>query len=253
MTTDELRDHIEAIIQNTFETIDKVYLTNKENGLGVFCQKESRLVFPKYRNKNEDNKEKKNSIRVSEQELRFLFVEEFNKYIDSYNTENGKTPLELFYSIETPSTDSYIFGDNPKKHCEKKSDGISAQFDLVIFNKSKQRVCLIEFKNNKGDAGEHAKDFLKLSSEGDGKLCYFISIAESSNNGTLGDKDATKGIIPKFKKIKEQNTEIKFGNITYICHCLNKSDGGFKTIYAGIIHEKSKKYEWDCKPEIFKK
>lgn len=236
----ELRNHIEAIIKETFDIIDNLYKENQEIGNGIFNSGSSRLVFPKYRNKDK--------IRVSEQELRFLFVELFNKYCTDKE-------LNLFYSIETPSEEPYDFGATPKKHCIA-PEGESAQFDMVIFNESKERVCLIEFKNNSNDAGEHEKDFLKLSVEGKGKekLCYFISLAESSDNGTLGEnQDAKQGIIPKFKRFKD-NDEICYDNITYICHCINNRGTGFNTIYAGIVTDKVKdNYGWEEISKIFEK
>lgn len=232
METEKLRTHIENIIENTFKTIDEVYMVNQEkkcangNTCGTFCSNASRLVFPKYRGKD--------AIRVSEQELRFLFIEQFNKYC----TDNK---LDLYYSIETPTEEKYAFSSTPKKWCRgDEEDGESANFDMVIFNESKERKCLIEFKNNSSsDAGEHEKDFLKLTVEGADKLCYFISIAESSDSGTLGKKqDAKTGIIPKFKRFAD-NDEICYKNITYICHCINnrgkKEKKGFDTIYAGIV------------------
>lgn len=234
----ELRYHIEAIIKETFDIIDNLYKENQEIGNRGFNSECSRLVFPKYRNKDK--------TRVSEQELRFLFVELFNKYCTDKK-------LNLFYSIETPSEESYKFGDTPKKHCIA-SEGESAQFDMVIFNESKERVCLIEFKNNSNDAGEHEKDFLKLSVEGKGKLCYFISLAESSDNGTLGEnQDAKQGIIPKFKRFAD-NDEICYDNITYICHYINNRGTGFNTIYAGKVTDKVKgNYDWEEKRIIFEK
>ena len=235
MELQELQKHIEKIINETFDIIDKLYEKNQENGNGEFDSGSSRLVFPKYRNKDK--------IRVSEQELRFLFVELFNKYC----TDNK---LNLFYSIETPTEESYKFGDTPKKHCIA-SEGESAQFDMVIYNESKKRVCLIEFKNNSNDAGEHEKDFLKLSVEGNEKLCYFISLAESSDNGTLGEsQDAKQGIIPKFERFSK-NDEICYDNITYICHCINNRGTGFNTIYAGKGVKGN--FGWEKKSKIFKK
>ena len=240
MELQELQKHIENIINETFVIIDKLYKLNQENCNGKFDSESSRLVFPKYRNKDK--------IRVSEQELRFLFVERFNNYC----TDNN---LNLFYSIETPSEESYDFRATPKKHCNA-NEGESAQFDMVIYDESKERVCLIEFKNNSNDAGEHEKDFLKLSVEGKGKekLCYFISLAESSDNGTLGEnQDAKQGIIPKFKRFKD-NDEICYDNITYICHCINNRGTGFNTIYAGIVTDKVKDYYgWEEKSKIFEK
>lgn len=225
----ELRDHIEKIIKETFDIIDNLYKENQEIGNGEFNSGSSRLVFPKYRNNDK--------IRLSEQELRFLFVERFNKYC----TEKK---LNLFYSIETPSEESYDFGATPKKHCSA-NEGKSAQFDMVIYNESKERVCLIEFKNNSNNAGKHEKDFLKLSVEGKGRLCYFISLAESSNGGTL-----IQGIIPKFNRFAD-NDEICYDNITFICHCINKRGKGFKTIYAGIVTRDFD--DWTEESKIFEK
>lgn len=234
MELQELQKHIENIINETFVIIDKLYKLNQENCNGKFDSESSRLVFPKYRNKDK--------IRVSEQELRFLFVERFNNYC----TDNN---LNLFYSIETPSEESYDFRATPKKHCNA-NEGESAQFDMVIYDESKERVCLIEFKNNSNDAGEHEKDFLKLSFEGKGKLCYFISLAESSDNGTLGEKpDAKQGIIPKFKRFSK-NDEICYDNITYICHCINNRGSGFDTIYAGEV---KRDFGWQKVSKIFEK
>ncbi len=233
-----IRTHLENIIKETFDIIDELYDTNKEDSKGTFVNKRSRLVFPKYREKD---KNRKNEIRLSEQELRFLFIERFNKYCEKNN-------VNLFYSIETPSEEPYKFGKESKEHCEK--GGVSAQFDMVIYNKNKERVGLIEFKNNSGKSGEHEKDFLKLSVEGGGKLCYFISIAKASNSGTLGETNNSKGIIHKFKEVAK-NGKISFDNITYICHCLDDHNGkGFKTIFAGTI--KSNFPGWVKKDELFK-
>ena len=239
---ENLQKHIETIINNTFEAIDELYRNNKENDEGKFDNKKSRLVFPKYRDKEK--------IRVSEQELRFLFVEEFIKYINDFNKNKKNTPLNLFYSIETPTEEKYLFKETPKKHIPHDEEGgQSAQFDLVIFDESKKRVCLIEFKNNSNDAEEHEKDFLKLSVEGnEDTLCYFISIAESSNGGTLGNKD--RGILHKME-LSKNNKEINFDNIVYICHCIDDNNGnGFKTIYDGIV---SSDFGWKKIDQIFEK
>ncbi len=232
--------HIENIIKETFDIIDKLYDTNKEDSNGLFSSVKSRLVFPKYRDK--DNS-KNSKIRLSEQELRFLFVERFNNYC-----EKNKSKLNLFYSIETPSEEPYKFGEDSKEHCE--TGGVSAQFDMVIYNEKKERVCLIEFKNNSADAGEHEKDFLKLSVEGKGKLCYFIAISKSSNSGTLGETNNSKGIIHKFNKFSK-NKKISYSNITYICHCIDDHNGkGFKTIYAGTVKSN---FGWEKKDKLFEK
>ncbi len=60
----KIKQGLEEIIRRTFEVIDNVYSVNKDKK-----NYNSRLIFPKYRNKN--------NIRVSEQELRFVFVDQF--------------------------------------------------------------------------------------------------------------------------------------------------------------------------------
>lgn len=76
MTTEELRGHIETIIQNTFERLKYAYDYNQESKERTILQEEknrSRLVFPSY---------SKSQTRVSEQELRFSFIEAFNEYCE---------------------------------------------------------------------------------------------------------------------------------------------------------------------------
>ena len=67
-----LQDHIETIINNTFNAIDKVYNIKQESAE----KGNSRLVFPKYRS---------DKTRVSEQELRFIFVDQFIQYCNDLN------------------------------------------------------------------------------------------------------------------------------------------------------------------------
>lgn len=65
------QEHIEAIIQRTFAVIQDVYDREIING-GNKLSSESRIIFPMKRD---------TSVRVSEQELRFIFVEQLNKEI----------------------------------------------------------------------------------------------------------------------------------------------------------------------------
>ena len=168
METEKLRTHIENIIKNTFETIDKVYCNNREDETGTPCNS-SNLIFPKYTS---------DGNRVSEQELRCIFIEEFNKSSNGY-----------FYSIETPTQMRYSFSREsrnviPQSYPKEKGKGRSGCIDLAIFNKDKKRCAIIEFKKAPCDSHEYAKDFLKLFSEpGDEILRFFICISEGSSNG----------------------------------------------------------------------
>ena len=77
MEDEIVKKHIDVIIENTFNTISEVYRTQMENQkIGTYNNKSSRIIFPLKR----ESKDKKEEFRISEQELRFVFVEEFNKY-----------------------------------------------------------------------------------------------------------------------------------------------------------------------------
>jgi hypothetical protein len=126
---------------------------------------------------------KKEIIRFSEQELRFLFVEEFkNKYPD------------LYYSIETPTFGKFNLG---KKYITMKleNEGQSASHDMCIFqkvSKDYKRLLNIEFKYKNSGIMNTGKDILKLiREEQDGA---FIHLLKNTNNGTL---------ISVFKKLAQ--------------------------------------------------
>lgn len=177
MEKEGLKSHIEKIIEETFKTLEKAYNNReyKESDESKGFKKEvTRLVFPSYYKDG-----KPTETRISEQELRFTFVEVFNKYCK-------KKKLNLFYSIETPTKRKYINFSKDQEPQEDK-DGRSAEFDLVIFDESGERKCLIEFKANNADEHDHWKDFVKLNNEKEGDkevLRYFIEIVKSSNKGT---------------------------------------------------------------------
>ena len=169
------KECIEEIISKTFNAIQDAYtfqtentpILNYPNRIGL-----SRIVFPKKR---------KEPIRISEQELRFVFVEQLIKKIDE--------GWNVYYSVETPTKDGYKEFKN-KKGAQPRQDknGRSGVFDLVIFNDKLQRIALIEFKANNASEHEHKKDFVKLNNpkEGDENvLRYFIEIIKSYDNDTL--------------------------------------------------------------------
>ena len=176
METNKLKDMMETIIQNTFNRLETAYNNHKEgfnSNLSLPLSKESRLVFPAYY-KNGEIK----GTRISEQELRFAFVEEFNYYC-------RENKINLFYSVETPTKDTYSdFSTDPKQN----PDGRSGEFDMVIYNENLHRVCLIEFKANNADEVDHKKDFLKLDideKDNNEVLRYFIEIVKSYSDDTV--------------------------------------------------------------------
>ena len=165
--TNKDQEFIEDIIYKTFIEIDRVYQNSLNINETDIILSGSRLVFPKYSSSNKSNPDK---LRVSEQELRFAFVEIFSKKCEGTNSN-------YFYSIETPTEEKYIFSEKVMgKNYPRKADeedlsnkkGESARFDLTIYNSEHKRICIIEFKNNDSNPDNYKKDFLKLSTEGSG-------------------------------------------------------------------------------------
>lgn len=180
------KERIEKIIKDTFDVIQKVYHTQRE-GDGTqregdgnhkdFCESQSRIIFPKYSEQYRDSE-----TRISEQELRFIFVEQFNKYCEA-NKWNA------YYSVETPTEEKYVFSKEhikvvPYKADGKEKTGQSAMIDLSIHNDKFDRIALIEFKALNPEESAFAKDFCKLSNEPT-CLTFFIMIVKSHDNGTI--------------------------------------------------------------------
>ena len=182
------KECIEEIIRNTFEAIQDAYNYQTEKAPKLDSpnrQRLSRIVFPQKRD---------DTTRISEQELRFVFVEQLNKKIDE--------GWDVYYSVETPTYGAYSGfsnGETPKRD-EK---GRSGEFDLVIFDNRLKRIALIEFKANNASEHEHIKDFVKLNNpkEGDNNVHrYFIEIVKSYDNGTLSSlRSKTEGNNPMFR------------------------------------------------------
>lgn len=189
------KEHIENVIRNTFRIIREVYhcQKEKENKLGE-SSKESRIIFPS---------SCKGETRISEQELRFIFVEQLNKEIGVRGEK-----WDVYYSVETPTKgNKYCFpqkkkgedtkeepfyNDPPKikENGEIDTRGDSANFDLVIFDNRLQRIALIEFKSN--NRGDHEKDLFKLDHQkeiGDNiektPLRYFIEVVKNIDINTI--------------------------------------------------------------------
>ena len=119
---------------------------------------------------------KQDITRVSEQELKQIFIEQLNKEI-----EKG---WDVYYSVETPTEKKYRFEGKDKP--EQNDSGRSANFDLVIHNNKFERIALIEFKANNPKLNDYLKDLVKLNEENhEGKvLRYFVQIVKNSDKGT---------------------------------------------------------------------
>ena len=184
MEDEIVKKHIDVIITNTFNTISVVYRTQMENQkIGTYNNNSSRIIFPLKR----ESKDKKEEFRISEQELRFVFVEEFNKYCSKN--------WDAYYSVETPTSKRYDFSNKEMPCKVDYPNGQSAMVDFSIFLKEQDkltRVALIEFKALNPDKQSYMKDYVKLLNE-DQKFVYFIMIVKSANDRTI------KSIAEKIK------------------------------------------------------
>ena len=167
MNTTELQGIIESIIDETFKVIKNVYdfqkESNPENKKNL-SEIGSRILFPKY----SEHRKSQEKDRISEQELRFIFVEQLNKCAQKQN-------IDLYYSVETPTDDSYDFS---KEVPELSADGVSARTDLTIHDKHFNRICLIEFKALNPTRKNYEKDILKLQ-RASTELKYFIHVIKN--------------------------------------------------------------------------
>lgn len=188
-------------LQNAYDCRSESAANKKEKAPHKYKEGESRLVFPMY------GEHKDNNTRVSEQELRFAFVESFNEYCK-------KNQYDLFYSVETPTRDKYSGFAKGDPEIAKEGKGRSAEFDMVIYDNYLNRICLVEFKANNADEKDHLKDFIKLNNpvEVEGRDCvlsYFIEVVKSSDKRTYNNLN---------NKIKKQ------GNANFFCYDL--ANGG---------------------------
>ncbi len=201
----DFKDHIETVICGTFKTLQKVYDSQQESINGLkHVDTGSRLLFPC--NRNEDT-------RISEQELRFIFVEQLNCEI--------KKGWNVYYSIETPTKGGYVdFSTKFPKRDDK--NGRSGCIDMVIHDSNGKRICMIEFKANNPKQSDYAKDFCKLHNEGV-DYGYFLQIVENYKSDTICN------IEDKVKSYKDQVESFK-GNVFHYCYCLKKKDYLFKKV-----------------------
>lgn len=186
-----VKERIIDILDNTFHILDNCYKNNEEE----LCKADlnasgSRIIFPCY-------SDEKRRRRISEQELRFVFVEQFLQYCKD-------TKWDAYYSVETPTEWKYRFSGAEKPHKTDGDDGQSAMVDVCIHDKNGTRICLIEFKAGNPDKICYVKDLVKLYEEG--KLGFFVQLLESQNSGTQRSIET---------KIKE---DIK--DLNYVCHTL---------------------------------
>lgn len=217
MTKEEIKKHINAIIEITFEALKDVYDNQKEEDNKKYhYPKYSRIIFPKY--SSSDN------TRLSEQELRFIFVEKFNQYCKANN-------LDLFYSVETPTEYKYKFSNDGHKIEPIRDDvhGQSAMVDMAIHNAKFQRIALVEFKALNPDPSCFSKDFVKLKAELNENpdiLTYFIMYIKAyAINKENPAYDTIQSLNKKIYASNEDGVPFKDKNTNFYCYVLKPKEG----------------------------
>lgn len=195
-TTKDNKEIILDIISEAFKHVKNAYELSKEPN----SSKDSRLIFPKKRDE---------SIRVSEQELRFAFVEEFLKYVK-------KKKKDWYYAVEVPTKIKYDFSDKKNPKVAEEGKGKSASFDLAIYAKGDNNfnlIALLEFKAGNPKKFDYHKDLVKLENEKEGDnevLRFFIEIVKNA------DERTPKNIESKLKDKRQQTN--------FICYSLTEGE-----------------------------
>ena len=172
----EVKEVINQITDRTFKILKSIYDNQKEGKDNPERDNGSRLIFPHY-----STIYREGETRISEQELRFLFVEQFNAFCAENN-------LKWYYSVETPTEYKYIFTDKDDPHKDDK--GQSAMVDLCVHGEKLERIALVEFKALNPDEFCYNKDFCKLDAEKECKPeleTFFIMMVKKTNTGTYGN------------------------------------------------------------------
>ena len=220
MDSTEIKKHIDAIIENTFKALKDLYdhQQEKERDEISHYPRYSRIIFPKY--SNEDT-------RLSEQELRFIFVEKFNQYCGANN-------LNWFYSVETPTKYKYLIKNQETPHKVQAGEkGQSAMIDFVIHNDKFERFALIEFKALNPKEADFAKDFEKLDLEVKEEKneinTYFIMYVKSYKDCKNQEKNTLHSLYEKVYEAPKTKRGIG-ESTTFKCYSLETGEDITKQI-----------------------
>lgn len=169
------------VVQISKDVLSRLSSMDFEKSGGVSTEQ---LIFPK----KIQAKGAKHRDRISEQELRLLFIEEFKK-----------ANPELFYSIETPTVDKFSLGKSYES-IKCNIEGQSASLDMCIFERVSSayfRILNLEFKHKNTPIKNIGKDVLKLIHENQNGA--FILLLDNADRGTLCNLKET-GVFNKFHK-----------------------------------------------------
>ncbi len=195
---DHVEETIKKVIDATFEDIVEIYkLQTGKNGNPV-----SKLRFPYKYISGEPG-----DLRISEQELRALFIEKLQ--------DTG-----LYYNVEAPTMADYRFETT-------EGNRRSGNFDLVICDETgKERSALIEFKGLNPNKKCYAKDYWKLknSDESEG-LRYFLHVVRSASSTTYGKiRDEKLNAIYSYAEPFKVDMDTLTEKVIYRCVCLESQE-----------------------------
>ena len=193
-TREDYKRKIYDIIMGTSKNLKDLY----NNG-----SSDLQIIFPNKSSHEPNNKE--GDIRVSEQELRFAFVE---KFLDTIKTEGWH------YSVETPTKFYYRSARNGN---EPSLNGTrSGKIDLTLYDERKNPIAFFEFKSGSltSKIRELKYDILKLimeslSCNNDNYLGYSLHLVKANKN-TITEPDFNKYIdeaIAIIKNTTEENSK----------------------------------------------
>lgn len=219
-----IEPHIRQILDDTYFRLHSCYPQIGKDFLDNVNR--TRIIFPPY------GEDQNGEARVSEQELRFTFVEAFLNYISKSENE-----FDCKYSVETPTVGKYLFSYGKKvKELEEKrekveipcihKEGISGNIDMVIHDKEGKKLCLIEFKANNPETEDIEKDLVKLTNceENDREIGkhiprYFICMVRSTK-----PQVTKENIEKKFNEIRNKTKDERNCENVYIEY-FNLADG----------------------------
>ena len=183
------------IVEISTRVLERLSGMGDELSNNLSCEK---MIFPQKENEDKNTHVKKKERRISEQELRFVFVDEFLK----------RCKEAYYYSVETPTVDKYSFGNQFCDIRVDKLEGQSALSDMMIYKREDgeyKRNLNIEFKYANVELSHIAKDILKLIHEPQNGA--FIHLLKNTNSGTLCNSGET-GVLDKIRKSFERCNKI---------------------------------------------
>ena len=106
---------MDVLVRRTEGIVNEAYRCHKEESLREMSKMTS-LVFPQYSADDDESQDKqkkqKEKTRISEQELRFAFVQAFHEYKCTHN-------CNYQYGVEVPTKDKYLFTEKDEENKRK--------------------------------------------------------------------------------------------------------------------------------------